>query len=68
MADEQGIDTAANGEDTSPQVGLIAQYVKDLSFENPTRRPSISGKASRGSTCSSTSARSRWRKMSTRWR
>jgi len=25
----------ANGEDNLPQVGLIAQYVKDLSFENP---------------------------------
>ncbi|MBU0557229.1 MAG: protein-export chaperone SecB [Alphaproteobacteria bacterium] len=28
-------DTAANGADTQPQIGLIAQYVKDLSFENP---------------------------------
>lgn len=26
---------AANGADTAPQIGLIAQYVKDLSFENP---------------------------------
>lgn len=26
---------AANGEDTAPAVGLISQYVKDLSFENP---------------------------------
>ncbi|MGY4396566.1 preprotein translocase subunit SecB [Sphingomonas sp. UYAg733] len=25
----------ANGEDTLPAVGLISQYVKDLSFENP---------------------------------
>lgn len=24
-----------NGADTNPQIGLIAQYVKDLSFENP---------------------------------
>ena len=24
-----------NGEDHSPQVGVISQYVKDLSFENP---------------------------------
>jgi preprotein translocase subunit SecB len=24
-----------NGEDTAPQVGLVAQYVKDMSFENP---------------------------------
>ena len=30
-ADEQ----AATGTDTLPQVGVIAQYVKDLSFENP---------------------------------
>ena len=28
-------DPAANGADTLPQIGLIAQYVKDLSFENP---------------------------------
>jgi preprotein translocase subunit SecB len=39
MADE--INTATpeglqpNGADTSPQIGMIAQYVKDLSFENP---------------------------------
>lgn len=26
---------APNGADTTPQIGLIAQYVKDLSFENP---------------------------------
>lgn len=26
---------AANGEDTLPQVGMISQYIKDLSFENP---------------------------------
>ena len=25
----------ANGEDTNPAAGLISQYVKDLSFENP---------------------------------
>jgi preprotein translocase subunit SecB len=25
----------ANGEDTAPAIGLISQYVKDLSFENP---------------------------------
>ena len=28
-------DPQANGADTTPQLGLIAQYVKDLSFENP---------------------------------
>lgn len=26
---------AINGADTQPQVGILAQYVKDLSFENP---------------------------------
>lgn len=26
---------APNGEDTSPQAGLISQYIKDFSFENP---------------------------------
>lgn len=30
-----GIEPLANGEDTAPVVGLISQYVKDLSFENP---------------------------------
>lgn len=28
-------DTTPNGLDDGPQIGLIAQYVKDLSFENP---------------------------------
>ena len=28
-------DQQANGEDNSPQIGVISQYVKDLSFENP---------------------------------
>ena len=39
MAEEEGFagvgDQPVNGEDTSPQVGMISQYVKDLSFENP---------------------------------
>ena len=40
MADETSADInnpalQPNGEDTSPAVGLISQYVKDLSFENP---------------------------------
>ena len=39
MADETTIDTNAaplqNGDDTAPTIGLISQYVKDLSFENP---------------------------------
>jgi preprotein translocase subunit SecB len=28
-------DIQPNGEDTLPQIGMITQYVKDLSFENP---------------------------------
>jgi preprotein translocase subunit SecB len=39
MAEEQGaadiMDPLGNGNDTAPQVGVLAQYVKDLSFENP---------------------------------
>jgi preprotein translocase subunit SecB len=39
MAQEEGAngadDLAPIGADTLPQVGVIAQYVKDLSFENP---------------------------------
>lgn len=36
MAEDGAPETpAVNGEDTSPQAGLISQYVKDLSFENP---------------------------------
>lgn len=32
MADQ---DTLTNGADNMPQIGLITQYVKDMSFENP---------------------------------
>lgn len=39
MAEEQGTsdtnEQVANGEDSLPQIGIISQYVKDLSFENP---------------------------------
>lgn len=39
MADENNLDSNAaplqNGDDTAPTIGLISQYVKDLSFENP---------------------------------
>ena len=38
MAEEEGAENfgqQANGEDLGPQVGIISQYVKDLSFENP---------------------------------
>jgi preprotein translocase subunit SecB len=34
MADEPDA-PMPNGEDTSPSAGLIMQYIKDLSFENP---------------------------------
>ncbi len=36
MADTENHDEPqADGLDTQPQVGILAQYVKDLSFENP---------------------------------
>src|SRR3546814_13019856 len=39
MAEEaggiDGNEALVNGADTMPQIGLISQYVKDLSFENP---------------------------------
>jgi len=36
MAEEEGaVETLTNGEDNAPQVGILTQYVKDLSFENP---------------------------------
>ena len=38
MAEETGAageETLGNGADNMPQVGIISQYVKDLSFENP---------------------------------
>ncbi len=37
MAENEALDPAhqPNGEDTQPQIGMVAQYVKDLSFENP---------------------------------
>jgi preprotein translocase subunit SecB len=35
MAEDEGYLNAGNGQDDAPQVGMLAQYVKDLSFENP---------------------------------
>ena len=39
MADDadmnQYVNTQVNGADSAPQIALISQYVKDLSFENP---------------------------------
>lgn len=33
--DQPAAEPLANGADTTPSVGVISQYVKDLSFENP---------------------------------
>ena len=35
MADETAAEPYSNGEDTGAAVGVITQYVKDFSFENP---------------------------------
>ena len=35
MTDTPATEPLPNGADTAPQVGLISQYIKDLSFENP---------------------------------
>ncbi len=35
MADDHITAPLQNGEDTAPQVVLISQYIKDMSFENP---------------------------------
>lgn len=35
MAEDAAYNPAANGADTAPLAGLLSQYVKDLSFENP---------------------------------
>jgi preprotein translocase subunit SecB len=37
MAEQEGatVDQQPNGDDQAPQFGIISQYVKDLSFENP---------------------------------
>ena len=37
MAQEEGVggEQQTNGVDTMPQAGIVSQYVKDLSFENP---------------------------------
>ncbi len=35
MAKADAAEPVSNGEDTAPQIGVISQYVKDFSFENP---------------------------------
>lgn len=45
MAEDQGpffSAPQANGQDDQPQVGMVAQYVKDFSFENPNAPASYS--------------------------
>ena len=42
MADDAtSTEPLANGADTSPAIGLLTQYVKDLSFENPNAPASL---------------------------
>ncbi len=38
---EEAAEALANGADLTPQVGILAQYVKDLSFENPNAPSSL---------------------------
>ena len=35
MAEDTATDPQPNGQDTQPSAGVLSQYVKDLSFENP---------------------------------
>ena len=55
MADQEP-NSGGNGADNAqPQVSILAQYVKDLSVENPSAPQVYPGKSSRTSTSSSTS-------------
>lgn len=38
---EEAAEALANGADLAPQAGILAQYVKDLSFENPNAPTSL---------------------------
>ncbi|MFN3590736.1 MAG: protein-export chaperone SecB [Thermaurantiacus sp.] len=38
---EEDAEALANGADLAPQAGILAQYVKDLSFENPNAPQSL---------------------------
>ncbi len=38
---EEAAEALANGADLAPQAGILAQYVKDLSFENPNAPASL---------------------------
>ena len=38
---EEAAEALANGADLAPQAGILAQYVKDLSFENPNAPSSL---------------------------
>ncbi len=48
MADQDTADTLPNGEDNLPAIGMIAQYVKDLSFESPGAPTIFSGQLQEG--------------------
>ena len=48
MADQDTAATLANGEDNLPAIGMIAQYVKDLSFESPGAPAIFSGQQLEG--------------------
>ena len=56
MADQDPpIEQWLGGPETTPQVGVLTQYIKDLSVESPARRRCSNGRRSRRSTSSSTS-------------
>ncbi len=66
--DEQGLPQgfeAPNGDDAGPAAGMISQYVKDLSFENPNAPAIYQAQTAPASTCSSTSRRRRSARKST---
>lgn len=48
MADTDTPEQLTNGEDTSPAIGMISQYVKDLSFESPSAPGIFSGEQREG--------------------
>lgn len=48
MDDQDTAATLANGADNLPAIGMISQYVKDLSFESPSAPGIFSGQATEG--------------------
>ena len=45
---DTAVETLANGADNLPAIGMIAQYVKDLSFESPAAPGIFSGQTTEG--------------------